>query len=264
MKHPLPLSAALLLLASCATTSAGPSGPPPKVLSDEAAAAVSPPETELKGYLSAGALDSMKALGAPPASGSPREQADRAIYEQTRALEGTPRWRRAQQDQDLWFGGAVRRYACALGRDISPSATPVTYRLLQRMELDVRTVGAAPKKTYNRTRPLIGNDRPVCIPRADWLKTNASYPSGHSATGWSWGLVLAEAAPSKAAEMIEAGREVGESRIICGAHFQSDVEAGRQLASAMVARLHVEPAFEHDLAVAKRELARAPAMSCAA
>jgi acid phosphatase (class A) len=44
--------------------------------------------------------------------------------------------------------------------------------------------------------------------------------------------------------------------VICGVHYQSDVEAGRQLGAAMVARLHAEPAFEKDLAAARAELAR--------
>ena len=52
--------------------------------------------------------------------------------------------------------------------------------------------GKPAKDAYNRPRPLIGDDKPICIPREDWLKTNASYPSGHSMTGWAWGLILAE------------------------------------------------------------------------
>nr|QQZ50764.1 hypothetical protein JKL49_05215 [Phenylobacterium glaciei] len=61
-----------------------------------------------------------------------------------------------------------------------------------------------------------------------------------------------------------AGKQVGDSRVICGVHFQSDIEAGRTLASAMVARLHGDPDFQRDLAAARQELARAPAMTCPA
>ena len=96
------------------------------------------------------------------------------------------------------------------------------------------------------------------------MKTNASYPSGHAMVGWSWGLILSELAPASADSLMAAGKAVGDSRVICGVHFQSDIEAGRTLASAMVARLHGEPEFQRDLATARRELARAPAMSCAA
>ncbi|HEY0646311.1 hypothetical protein [Phenylobacterium sp.] len=41
--------------------------------------------------------------------------------------------------------------------------------------------------------------------------------------------------------------------------FVSDVEAGRTLGSAMVARLHADPALATDLAKAKREIAAAKA-----
>lgn len=263
LRRSLPLLAALVAVSACATASAP---PPPAVTALPPAdlAEASPPPTSLKGYLTPQDLDGVQILGPPPAADSPRGAADRATYDETRPLAGTARWNQAKVDNDIWFGGAVRRFACILGKDISARSTPYTYRLLQRLELDARTVGEAPKHQYMRTRPLIGNDKPVCVPRADWLRTNGSYPSGHSMTGWSWGLVMAELAPAKASPLLDAGREIGQSRVICGVHFQSDVDAGRTLASAMVARLHADPAFQRDVAVAKAELARAtaPASGC--
>ncbi|HEX5378317.1 MAG TPA: phosphatase PAP2 family protein, partial [Phenylobacterium sp.] len=102
---------------------------------------------------------------------------------------------------------------------------------------------------------------------AEWMKTNASYPSGHSMVGWSWALVLSELAPDRADGLLAAGRSIGDSRVICGVHYQSDVEAGRTLSAAMVARLHADPQFEADLAQARAELAKAPratGLSCPA
>lgn len=227
----------------------------------------SPIPTRINGYLAMGEIDGQVVLGPPPAPESPRGRADRTIYLDTRALAGSPRWVQATRDNDLWNGGALERYACALGRTISPAATPRTYRLLQRIELDARTVGTPPKEHYNRTRPLIGDDRPVCIRREEWMKTNASYPSGHAMTGWAWGLVLGELAPAKASELMEAGREIGDSRVICGVHYQSDVEAGRMLGAAMVSQEHAKARFRADFAAAKAELAKASAagaLSCPA
>ncbi|HET6970986.1 MAG TPA: phosphatase PAP2 family protein, partial [Phenylobacterium sp.] len=114
-----------------------------------------------------------------------------------------------------------------------------------------------PKDFYNRTRPLIGDDQPVCIRREDWMKTNASYPSGHAMVGVAWGLILGELAPGHASALVEAGREIGDSRVICGVHYQSDVEAGRLLGATMVAREHADPAFRADFAAARAELAKA-------
>ena len=228
------------------------------------ASPTNPIPTDLTGYLAAGDLDGAALLGPPPTPESLRGQADRAYYNETRSQQGSARWAQAIRDNDIWAGGALKTYACAAGKQIGPQATPVLYRLLHRIEIDVRTVGKPAKDHYNRPRPLIGDSQPICVPREDWMKTNASYPSGHAMVGWSWGLILSELAPARADGLMAAGKGVGDSRVICGVHYQSDIEAGRTLASAMVARLHGDPAFQRDLAAARRELAKAPAMSCPA
>ena len=70
------------------------------------------------------------------------------------------------------------------------------------------------------------------------LSTNGSYPSGHTAIGWATALVLAEINVDRQNEILKRGYEMGQSRVICGYHFQSDVDAARLVASAVVARLH--------------------------
>jgi acid phosphatase (class A) len=56
-------------------------------------------------------------------------------------------------------------------------------------------------------------------------------------------------------------REIGDSRIICGVHYLSDVEEGRTNGSILVAALHASPEFESDLAKARAEVAAARAAS---
>jgi acid phosphatase (class A) len=208
-----------------------------------------------KGYLPKGSLDGTALLGPPPAPSSLSGQADKARFEETRALQGTPRWSLAAQDADL-KAGVLHRFSCAVGARVGPS-TPVLQRLLFKLQYDVRDTGDPPKDHYARTRPLIGNDLPICVKREAWMAANGSYPSGHSMIGWSWGLVLSELAPDRAETLMENAHAFGESRVICGVHYESDVEAGRILASAMVAREHADPVFRADLAKAKAELARA-------
>lgn len=242
-------------LAACATTTP----PQAPALANASRQPLNPLPTDLTGYLTADALDGAALLGPPPTPSSLRGQADRAHYEETRALEGTPRWAQAIADNDLWGGGALKQYSCKLGVSIDEKQTPATLRVLHRVELDVRTIGTPAKDLYNRPRPLIGDDKPICIPREDWMKTNASYPSGHSMTGWAWALILAELAPAKADAMLSTGKSVGDSRAICGVHYISDIEAGRTLAAAMVAKLHGDPQFQRDIAKARGEIAKAKA-----
>ena len=46
---------------------------------------------------------------------------------------------------------------------------------------------------------------------------------------------------------------MGQSRVICGYHWQSDVDAARVVASAVVARLHANDEFMAQLKLAKEE-----------
>jgi acid phosphatase (class A) len=210
------------------------------------------------GYLTASAVDGTALLGPPPAPGSPRERADRQFFLSTRQLQGSPRWALAARDNDL-RAGVLQRFSCAVGAKIDRRATPNLARLLYRMEFDVRTIGTPPKDHFARKRPLIGNALPICVPRADWMVTNASYPSGHAMLGWSWALVLSEMAPDRTDVLLRNGRDFGQSRAICGVHYQSDVDAGRVLGAAMLAREHAEPQFQTDFAAARTELTAARA-----
>jgi acid phosphatase (class A) len=49
---------------------------------------------------------------------------------------------------------------------------------------------------------------------------------------------------------------MGQSRVICGYHFQSDVDAARLVAAAVVARLHANEEFTLQLKKAKEEFAK--------
>ena len=208
------------------------------------------------GYLAPGAIDGAALLGPPPSADSLEGQVDQLRFAQTRALAGTPRWALATRDSDL-RAGIGQRFSCAAGITLSQTATPRTWRLLTRIDGDVRATGTPPKDFYGRRRPPLGNDAPICVPRAKWMETNASYPSGHAMLGWSWALVLAELVPARSDALFQNGRDFGESRAICGLHYESDVEAGRLLASAMVAKLHANAAFVADEAAARTELRRA-------
>ncbi|HWU80104.1 MAG TPA: phosphatase PAP2 family protein, partial [Caulobacter sp.] len=96
---------------------------------------------------------------------------------------------------------------------------------------------------------------PICVPREAWIETDGSYPSGHGLIGWAWASVIAELVPDQASPILARGKAFGDSRIVCGVHFQSDIEAGRYLGSALVTRLHDDPGFMSDLAKARAEVA---------
>ena len=71
--------------------------------------------------------------------------------------------------------------------------------------------------------------------------------------GWAIALVLAEINPDNQDAILKRGFEYGESRVIVGFHFQSDVDAARIITSALIIRLHANDDFMEQLAKAKAE-----------
>lgn len=211
-----------------------------------------------KGYLSKAELpDAYGFLPPPPAPDSPRGLADVATYRAMKALKDTPRWRQARSDADVESTRAPGGFTCVAGAEITPSATPTLSLLLARVMADVGQSEDHAKDAYARRRPFLADDGDTCIDKEAWLVKQGSYPSGHAATGWAWALVLAELEPERAGALLKRGMSFGESRIVCRVHFASDVEAGRLVGAAVVARLHRNPAFLADLKQARAELAKA-------
>ena len=206
-------------------------------------------------YLSADAMpDDVDLLRPPPAEGSPEARSDLELYAATRALAGTPRWALATHDANRAPNAVWHDFSCALGADIPAERVPRVVALLGRINADVEQSTRAVKGRYKRPRPLVGNDAPICVPRNERFVASYSYPSGHATQGWATAFVLSELAPDRAAALMRRGRTFGESRIVCGAHWGSDVEAGRTAATALVAVLNADPDFRADLGDARREL----------
>ena len=132
---------------------------------------------------------------------------------------------------------------------------PTLTLLLGKMLGDLETIQTPAKQGYFRPRPFVAEPAATCFPPEPWLGRSGSYPSGHAAMGWAWALILSELAPDRADAILARGLAYGESRVICGVHYASDVEAGRLVGAAMVARLKADPTFQRDFLEARKELA---------
>jgi acid phosphatase (class A) len=212
----------------------------------------------LQGYLAPESLpDSLALLPPPPTEGSPALALDRAVSAASLALRDTPRWALAVEDAELMFPAAAAPFACALGASIDGTETPRLQTLMRRTLADAGFATYGAKNRYQRPRPFVVNGAPTCTPELDgYLREDGSYPSGHTAIGWAWALILAELAPDRADALLARGRAFGQSRVVCNVHWQSDVIEGRSVGAATVARLHADPLFRADLEAARDELAR--------
>ena len=194
----------------------------------------------------------------PPAAGSAALARDEEAQRAALALQGTPRWDLARRDADLFLPTATGTMTCAAGINISAENTPLTHALLRRAAADLGMSTGAIKRHYMRQRPFMVNNQPICTPEAESvLRRDGSYPSGHAAIGYGWGLLLAELLPNRANQLVARGRAFADSRRVCNVHWLSDTEEGRNAGAAVVARLHAIPAFQNDMRAAARELARA-------
>lgn len=222
-----------------------------------------------RGYLPQGAAPNSLLLNpTPPATGSAAKARDEEAAKAAVALRGTPRWQQATIDADLFSPKSIGIFSCAAGIKIGPDTTPKLNNLLRRMGPDLALAVYPTKKKYMRARPFMENGEPTCTPQDEkMLRGDGSYPSGHSALGFGWSLVLAEVVPDRAAELVARGRAFGDSRRICNVHWLSDIEEGRVVATAVVARLHAEPAFRADVEAARAEVealrGKAAAPDCA-
>jgi len=215
----------------------------------------------LAGYLQPEELpNSLDLVPPPPAEGSAALAFDEEVSRRSMALRGTPRWDLAAADAELMFPETAGTFSCALGIPITESDTPHIYMLLRRTLADAGLSTYSAKNHYQRQRPFMVNNAPICTPdEEELLRKDGSYPSGHTAIGWAWALILSEIAPERADAILARGRAFGESRIVCNVHWCSDVVEGQFMGAAAVARLQADPAFQVELEAAKTEFTAARA-----
>ena len=211
----------------------------------------------LQGYLDTKTLpNSLNLIPVAPIQGSAAQKLDNAVSKKYLALQGTPRWEMATKEADLSFPNAAQIFSCALGVPVNEELTPHLYLLLRRTVADAGLATYTAKKHYQRVRPFMLNRKPICTPEdREVLKNDGSHPSGHTAVGWAWALILTEIVPEHSDVILVRGRAFGESRIICNVHWHSDVVEGRFMGASVVAKLHSDPQFLSDLEMAKKELA---------
>jgi acid phosphatase (class A) len=148
------------------------------------------------------------------------------------------------------------QFSVPFGMELSKEKTPAIYHVLYRGVLTARLAATKPKTEYQRMRPYSRFNEHTLLPEGEErLRLNGSYPSGHTVRGWAMALLLCEINPAAQDSILTLGFEWGQSRVIAGYHWQSDVDASRLVASAAYARLHTNNEFLADMAAARAEYA---------
>jgi acid phosphatase (class A) len=210
----------------------------------------------LEGYLSPEeSPNSLKLIPPPPEEGSAAFQLDQEMAAYYMALDDEARKSQAVKDNELHFPEAAEAFNIVLEIKISEETTPHLYMILRRTLADAGLSTYTAKNHYQRNRPFMVNNTPTLTPNEEeFLRKDGSYPSGHTAIGWAWALILTEVFPHQADVILERGKAFGISRNICNVHWHSDVISGRMMGAAAVASLHGNADFLIDLQAAKDEV----------
>ena len=200
--------------------------------------------------------DAVQYLPAPPNENSIDFQHDLNRYKWGKSLRNTPRGSAAVKNANHHTEYLAAYFSKAFGFEISMENCPEIFTLFARtIETSKQAVRGA-KKYYSRKRPYVHLNEPTSVPEHEEVnRTSGSFPSGHTAMGWSAALILVELNPSKADELLKIGYEFGEDRVIVGYHYQSDVDAGRMAADAAYARVVSDPEYIKLMKRARKEVA---------
>lgn len=202
--------------------------------------------------LSAAELDPALVLPPPPAARSAQAVAELA------ELKTVERTRTAAEEAAAQIEGETKNagiFAEVLGPRFDLSALPATARLMAIVRSTETAATDRGKAEFRRERPY------VLDPSLQSCKRNddplSSYPSGHTAMAFSMAEVLARLVPDKVPALLARAARYGQSRIVCGQHFRSDVTAGEALGVILAERLMGKPEFRAAFEAARVELAAA-------
>ena len=207
----------------------------------------------LSKFLKPSDLDPSLILPPPPRDDDPAAVEGRAELHRIAATRTPARLAQARQDDEL---ENVRAIAAPLGPAFSLARLPATAKLFADLRNEDSVAAKRAKAYFKRERPYI-LDRPLNVCDDGHDRRN-SYPSGHATMAWSAAAALSNLIPAKAQIILARASDYAESRLVCGVHYRSDIEAGHVLGSVLVAWLMTKSAFRAEMEAARVELRAMP------
>ena len=195
-------------------------------------------------------------LNDPVDTASARYMTDLMLYWSNKPVRGTPRGDTATVEAEYSVGMMQKVMGEAMQMELSDEGTPAITALLDYVLTQASATADRLKPIRFRKRPFVQLGEPSAVAGDEEKERGkSSFPSGHTNLGWTTALVMAELAPDYHEEILRRGYEYGRNRLIVGYHWYTDIEATRQLSSALVARLHADPAFCQLMTAARAEYA---------
>jgi D-alanyl-D-alanine dipeptidase len=214
---------------------------------------------DVKLYFSTEELpDLIKCLPPPPAFNSPEFSYDVLRYQWGKTQRLDPERAAIARRDAVWsYEALLAEFNVPFGLTLSKTETPEIWKLLVNSMATTDQMRVAPKAYYHRLRPFEMYEEHLLSTETEAeLSGEGSYPSGHTMRGWLAALLLAEINPERSDTLFARGWMYCESRVIEGAHWQSDIDATKVGASIGYAALHTSPEFLAQLGKAQDEFKR--------
>ncbi|MBR3527207.1 MAG: phosphatase PAP2 family protein [Bacteroidales bacterium] len=201
--------------------------------------------------------DLVKCLPAPPDTVSIGFTYDVMQYMWGKTVRADARRAAIAERDAIWdLDTLAAIFSVPFGLKIDKEDTPEIYNAFVRGIKTIELIRIRPKAHFLRKRPFDRfQEHMYTTWEEDDLRGEGSYPSGHAIRGWSAALILAEINPAAADRLFARGWDYGESRVIVGAHWQSDVDASRPAASIGYSLLQTSPEYKAQMDRARREFA---------
>ena len=219
------------------------------VLSFATAARAADPSPVAPEFFHAANFDWRAVLAPPPAEDSIAAQGE---HELARVLDAARTPEQAALAKHYEKFDEFSLMAPVLGDWCTAQNLLRTHAIFQQVSREARSTVEAAKAAWNRPRPYVHN--PALHP-AVAKSVTTSYPSGHAYSASCIAAVLTALFPEHAADWEKQAALVRWSRVVGGAHYPSDVTAGKILGEAVAREMLKSPKMQQALAEIRAEAA---------
>lgn len=185
----------------------------------------------------------VRILSQPVDTASYRYYGDVACYMDAKGKRNTPRGEQAKSDADVSPEALMHAFSKPLGINMDSQSTPGLAALIAETVKNLnQSASDLAGASQFRKRPYVQlGETPFA---GVYDSRTSSYPSVESEIAWGIALMLTEIAPDHANDLLALGYRMGESGIITGQHWATDVMAARIAASATLAHMHTQDLFK--------------------
>jgi hypothetical protein len=208
-------------------------------------------------WLEPGKVDVARLIGLPPALNSPEQRAEFESVLQISQARTPEREKAAIADQfqtlNRFLDGIEHAYVEGTHREM---------RLLFReAQIELGIVLLSVRRLTSRPRPFSVWNRVRVKPCPGARPDGTSFPAGHAATAALYAELLTQVAPELATRFEDRVKTYGESRLVCGFHYPTDLVAGDKVGREVAKALLADRAFRGRFDDTRPEIRKALGLS---